>query len=328
VVLYGFDDFQLTTTLTETLQPDGTFLFEDVPFQPGRAFIVTTEYAGVPYGSDVVSFEGDAARLDVPLNVYETTTEPAGLRVDRMHIFFDFTTGSTTVGELFILSNTGNETVLGGKALQFDLPAGASNLRLEGLTAGEEYVETPQGFTLTQPIPPGANAAQLLISFSLPFERSLDFAQTLPFPVGTANVLVPDLGVSVSGEGLQTDGPRDVQGTRFLSYSASNLPAGGSLSFRLSGRVGSGASALAADWAGMVVGAAALALVTGGVGWWYYSRTRGEAAPAADPEELLQLIADLDDDFEAGRLGRGVYQRRRNGLKARLIHEGTRRIPS
>jgi hypothetical protein len=95
------------------------------------------------------------------------------------------------------------------------------------------------------------------------------------------------------------------------------------LSFRLSGRVASGTPAQAVDPTGAIVGGATLALVLAGAGWWYYSR-RQEVGPARDEpqderEQLLDRIAVLDDDYEAGRVGEADYRRRRAALKAKLI---------
>jgi mono/diheme cytochrome c family protein len=318
VVLYGFDNFQLATTLTETLQSDSSFVFDSVPIAPGRSFVVTTQYAGVLYGSDVLTFDSGSTQLDAPLNVYETTTDASGLSVQQMHVFFDFASGQTTVGELLIIANTGDRTVLGGQALQFTLPAGATDLRLDGMTAGQGYVETPTGFTLTRPIPPSDSAAQLLVSFTLPFDRKLDFSQPVPFPVAAVTVLIPDTGVKVSANQLQDDGPRDVQGTTFLSYSGTNLPAGTTLAFSLSGTPGGGTSPVTVDPAGLIAGGLALALVLGGVGWWYYSRRVEATVPATSVDDLLQAVADLDDDYAAGELGQGEYERRRTALKAQI----------
>jgi mono/diheme cytochrome c family protein len=338
VVLYGFDDFQLATTITETLQPDGTFTFGQVPYAPGRSFMAVADYGGIPYSSDVVTFEGGADQIDLVLNVYETTTDPAGLHIDRMHVFLDFPASGVTIGELFIISNNGDRTVVGGTGLQFDLPEGAATLQMQGLTAGEDYLATPDGFTLTRSIAPGPNAAQLLISFTLPYSRGLEFAQVIPYPVATANVLVPDVGVRVSGDMLQSEGPQDVQGVRYLSYTASGLGAGSTLAFNLSGGVGAGGLPLSGDQTGLLIGGFTLALVVAAVGWWLVSR-RAERAPQAaqapaprgapprlaryEPresrEDLLQALADLDDDFEAGEMPRAEYDRRRAALKARLV---------
>ncbi|MBI3362789.1 MAG: hypothetical protein HY023_16940, partial [Chloroflexi bacterium] len=281
----------------------------------------TTDYGGVPYSSDVASFQSDSAKLDVPLKVYEVTTDTSFLRVDRMHIFFDFSGAGAVVGELFIMSNTGDKTLSLDAGLQFELPPGAKNLSIQNATAGRDYRETPTGFSLTTPILPGGGSQQILVSFSLPYDGQLAFSQKVPFPVATANVLVPGLGVKVSSDQLQPTGVRDVQGTQFQNYTATNLAAGSTLTFNLAGGAGGSSPAVIVDRRNLIVGGAGLTLAVAGLGWWLFSRRAPSAALPADRDGLIKAIADLDNKFEAGEISEKEYERQRAKLKAKLIEQ-------
>jgi hypothetical protein len=80
------------------------------------------------------------------------------------------------------------------------------------------------------------------------------------------------------------------------------------------------------DTTGLAVGLGALALVLLGIGVWWWRRSaapasRGAGAPAqaaASREDLLQAIAELDDDLAAGKVAQAEYQKERAWLKQEL----------
>ena len=61
-----------------------------------------------------------------------------------------------------------------------------------------------------------------------------------------------------------------------------------------------------------------MALVLVGAGLWWLRRSRAAEAEPESREDLLQAVAELDDDFESGDIGEGEYQRERTGLKGKL----------
>lgn len=323
VTLYGFENLSQSVTLTASVDALGVFRFEAVPYTPERRFVASATHAGVIYGSDVVVFETGAAALEAPLTIYETTSSPAAVRVERMHLFFDFSGDLATVGELYIFSNDGDRTFWKPSGtLEFSLPAGAQSLNVQGAQAGVDYFQTGQGLVATSPVRPGSGTAQILYSFSLPYGRQMDFEHSVYYPVSVANVLVPEVGVRVRGPALQDQGVQHIQGAPYHSYLAANLSPGDTLSFRLSGRPATAAAAaggLATDPTSLAIGAGVLGLTIAGVGYWWLLRSRGRSpALPADRESLLQAIADLDDAFEAGEMDERAYRRKRARLKAQL----------
>jgi mono/diheme cytochrome c family protein len=326
VTLHGFDNFAEATTLTTTVGISGTFQFEDVPYTAGRQFIVATTHQGVTYGSDLLSFDGGQTP-NAAVTIFESTSDPAALRVERMHVFFDFTGGQTTVGELFLLSNDGDKTIAGanGPIVELPLPASATNVTMQQGQEGTDFVRTAQGIALTAPIRPGPNAAQVLISFHVSYDRELNFEQKLLYPVGALNVLLPEVGVKIQGGKLQDGGTQNIQGTNYHTYDTTGLAAGDTVTFQLSGKPastasGSGTNVLTASSSlGIGIGLGAVALVLAGTGLWWLQRSRAAAAGPESREDLLQAIADLDDDFEAGDISEGEYRRTRTQLKAKLI---------
>ncbi len=323
VNLHGFDNFTEAATLSTTVGATGTFQFENVPYVPGRQFIVAASYQGVIYGSDLLAMDtGQPAEAAVM--IYESTTNPAALRIERMHVFFDFASGQATVGELFLLSNEGDKTIGGTDApvVELPLPADATAVTMQQGQEGTDFARTAQGIALTAPIRPGANAAQVLLSFRLPYDSKLNFEQKVLYPVGALDVLLPEVGVQIRGEKLQDGGVQDIQGTTYHTFDATGLAAGETLAFQLSGKAAGAASGTvaltASNTLGVGIGLGAVALVLVGAGLWWLRRSRVPAAEPESREDLLQAIAELDDDFEAGELGEGEYRRERARLKGKL----------
>ncbi|MEK7276529.1 MAG: c-type cytochrome, partial [Chloroflexota bacterium] len=173
VVLHLFDNFQETGAITTTAQSVGVFEFADVAFPPGRVLIVSVEYGGVIYVSDVVSPSSEQTTYDLPVQVFESTSDPSVIGVDRMHVIFEFQTDRVQVAELFILGNNGEATFAAatpdGPTVSFALPAGYGDLAFQDGALGDRYLQTADGFADTEPILPGQSSQQILVSFTLPY---------------------------------------------------------------------------------------------------------------------------------------------------------------
>lgn len=326
VVLYGFENDTLLTTFTSTVQPDGTFEFGEVAFAPGRQFMVTTEYQGIAYSSEPASFRAgtDAPVLDLPLPVYETTTDAGVLSVAQVHLFLEFVDPRTvTVGELFVFSNSSDKTLAAGaeQPLEFSLPPGATELNVQGGRLDETYFITDRGFAVEWSVAPGAETSQILYSYRLPYDGELSFAQPVDYPMANVNVLLSDLGVDVVGPRLQALGLQELQGQQFQNFSQGALAPGETLSFAVSGEPGTGAAvpgtSTLSDTRNLAVGLGALAVVLLGLGVWTYRR-RPAAAPPRTRAGLLQALAELDDAYAARTVAEGEYHRQRAAMKDEL----------
>ena len=324
VTLHGFDGMSETVSLTTSTDAAGAFEFGEVPYAEDRQFVASATHGGVIYGTDVLVVDSDQPFFDPPLVVYESTADSAEIVVDRMHLFFEFSDGGVTVGELFIVSNMGDRTVFDPAtgSIEIPVPSNATEFAVQGAEEGTDYRRTEAGFVDLRAIRPGAGTAQILYSYRLGYDGKLLFEQTLPFPVSAVNVLLPDVGVKLEGGDLEDMGSQSIQGTAYLNYGRLGLNTGDSLAFEFSGKPSSASTTpQPADMTGIWIGAGALGLGLMAVGVWWYQRSRTlepEALPA-DTDSLLQAIADLDDRFEAGGLVESNYTRERHRLKARLV---------
>ena len=153
VTLDGYDNMVPTWTNSADVQADGSYRFEDVEVISGRTFLATVLFQNVPFSSAALhSAEltpGQEASL--PISLTEVTSDAAALSVQRMHVFFDFTTpGIVQVAELFIVNNPGDKAVVptdpSTPVVLFDVPQGAQELSFQDGELGGRFVQTDQGF--------------------------------------------------------------------------------------------------------------------------------------------------------------------------------------
>lgn len=339
LTLHGFDNMQIVITQTTTVQADGSFAFENVAMPPGRAFVVITEYQGTLYNSTVKMVEPGQTSLELPIEVYDTTTDASILHADRLHLFFEFLDSETVrVVALYVISNPTNKTLVppeeGKPTVEFILPAGATNLEFQDGQLGQRYIQTAEGFGDTLPVPPGEGHYEVLFAYQMPYDRKLVLSQPVPIPVQAVVILVPEGGVKIKSDQLRDSGTQDVQGAKFHIYEGEALASGESLELTITGRPAAGAPTLASGSntnLAIGLGVFGLALVLAGV--WVYWRTRSSAregaeedlSPAASDEasalsvdSLMDAIIALDDLYQAGQLPEEAYQKRRAELKAQL----------
>jgi len=337
ITLHGFVNSDETVNLVTNLRPDGSYAFSDVPLESGIALIVSTEYAKTSYYSVMGNYDGSTTKFDLPITIYDTTTDASSISADRLHIFFDFSkTDLVQVIEIYIISNSSDKAVVaaeGQPILTYTLPVGASNLQFETGSIGSPYLSADNGFGDPTSILPGASSYQLMFAFDLPYGKRLEVKQPLNVKVASVIVMAPD-GLQVTGEQLTNQGTRDVQGTSYGMYSGQDLASGDILTFNLSGspKSGTSASTTAAtpSQTSLVIGLSLFGavLILAGVFFFLRGRSRrtdhelleeewvDELGLSAD--QLMDAINSLDDQYKAGSLPEQAWRSRRAALKERL----------
>lgn len=330
-----FDHTELVEQRTASTDLEGRYRFAELPTDPQVIFAARVVYpAGVPHSSDFVSFDAGQAEINLPMTVYETTSDPAGVRAERVHFIVEFDPalpGEALIAELIVFSLDGNRAYVGdGNAvLRFPLPPGATDLGINEEEIGGRFQTTADGFVDRLPLRPGANVRQVLYRYSLPYAGDrLEFKRSLPYPAVAVNALVSDIGQQVSSPQLTDQGRRATQGATYYNLAAANLPAGQEIVIRMTklpsaqGGGGSGLSAAAAN-RGLVFLLVGLA-ATGAALLVAYPMWRSRASPAGttsvslDRETLLDALARLEAAHEAGDLPETAYRDQRLALKAQL----------
>ena len=234
-----FDQTSMLEQRTTKTDSAGFFRFAELPTDAGLAFAGRVEYPqGIPYSSDFVSFEPGKSELNLPLSVFDTTTDPSGVRADRVHFILDFNSGQAQIAELMVFSLDGKRSYVGDGSgvLRFTLPAGAQGLEIDGDTQDGRFQATADGFVDRLPLQPGQGVRQVLYRYALPYAGdNLDFTRTLPYPSANVNALITDIGQQVASEQLANQGVRQTQQGNFYNLVGQNLPAGQPVTIRLSG---------------------------------------------------------------------------------------------
>jgi len=319
-------------TRTVTSDAGGNFVFDQLDPSPTTLYAVQAEYLKANYISDLLTFAHGGLTLTVPITVYETTTDASALRVEQMHLFFDFAPGSVTVSQLFIVSNSSDRTYIAadGTSARFPLPPNATNVSFEDGALGARYQPVAGGFADTEPVLPGVGAAQVLFSYDVPYDgKKLDLNLTPSYPIRSVNVLVPEGGVNLSSAQLSAVGTRATQGGNMLNFVGGNLAAGQALALQLSGApTVAPTEAPTGRVSPLLVASAVLLLVAAGIVAFVWLRQQRAASELVEEEvedvdarreELLDALAALDDDFQVGRVRESDYRRERAELKAELV---------
>ena len=365
LMLHTYDGGQMTNMIDGQTGPGGTFRFEDVEMVEGRLFEVMATVGQTTYFSEAVTPSPGQDTLRLPVTIYDTTDDAGAIRIEQMHMLVDFFNPVLLqIAEIYIVSNTGHRTVEGAvtlpdgqrASLRFSLPAGATDLSFDGGQLGERFIRTEDGFADTFGVPPGEGTSQFVVRYYVPYQDGMEIVRSLSYPTGQLSILMPQRGVSLSGEGLVSQGVRTMRDGRTVEIFAANFaPDQAEFAFQLSGQPAMEAGAAPPDGAseaapaprianssrmatGVGVVLLGVALIAIGVWWWQRNVTpTPQLAPAMPPsafapdsEEgaLIQAIAELDESYRQGNISEREYSNRRGELRAELKSLLLRRLPA
>ncbi len=313
---------------------DGTFKFEGVPADAGLTYAAMVIYDDGTYVSTESNLENGKTSLDLEVPIYESTNDPAQVKIDQEHVLFSFADDGIEVKEFYLLSNVGDRTVKNtlltgdGKngALKFTLPEQAQYVNFEPQEENR-FVTVAGGFVDTVPFIPGLKSRQIIVNFVVPYPEQNSFAYQAPYPIDNMNFLFPaSAGVTLTGEGLTSgDTLTTSDGSQILSYTASNLKSGQTLKVAFSGRpkltssennVKTGTTIPAKGVSlpvTIAAGVLGLGLVAGGVWWWRRPRKEEDEVliEPSDFQRLLTEIALLDRAAERKEVEPETYQQQR-----------------
>jgi mono/diheme cytochrome c family protein len=338
ITLRAFDmNAAYVDEITTTVAADGAFQFDGIDVATPVQMEPLVVYEGVSYFGDLgapITLSPEQPQMDVPVTVYETTQDPSHVYIERLHVVFDMATDRAQVAELYILSNDGDRSYVGTPeegTLQLSVPSDALSFQPGG--DPNRFIPLADGLADTTPVAPGRGTAQSVLVYTLPYDDGLDLSRPMPFRAQSVNVFVPaDVGLKVSGEGLQPGGPFQTQGMTLDTYQLDNLAAGDDLIVHLSGKfTGTSNSAAGAGsphqapgpngTVGIAVGLFSIAgvVVFGYLYWQGHLNLNLRPAPQDRQMTLLQKLADLDDDYNSGAVQEKPYRTARARLKQELL---------
>ena len=315
-----------------TVAPDGSYSFQNIELTENRIFIVEVSYNGMTLDSDtVIVTAGDTAVTIPPLALYNTSEDTSLLTVDELDMFLS-AQGDTNYELLafYTFRNTSDSIVSVTMGTQQEIPFLRFPLGMQGL--GYEAVQDSARFTSTADgfaMPPSDQPYGLIAYSSVPNEKEITITQPISLAVSQVRIFVPD-GMEAKGDQLTRDSQQDIQGMTYAAYSASNLNAGDTLEFTISGTpkaTTTNTDAATSNNNTLLIGAAGLGVALILAGAWLYLRDRKQTVEVEDEddeddeeefessEDVMDAIIALDDLYRAKKISEEAYQNRRAELK-------------
>lgn len=235
---------------TTTINEDGSFEFQVENVPSDWVFLADVAYGDLTFNSNAVQVSNIQPEAQMPLFVYNSTSDPSVVAVDRLHMILSFAENRLLVSELYVFSNVDSAVFVGESGdfnegtIEVGLPAGAENVgfqrgfgtSLDSFIPATEFIQTGTGWADTVPLRPGSGSLNLLVSYDLPYDDSLMLAHPLPYPVSSASAIMADAGVTISDGSWVSQGAQTTSSGSFLSYVNTELVGADALSLTLDGR--------------------------------------------------------------------------------------------
>ena len=330
-------DLEITLTMTETVNAEGRFNFDLTEVPQEWFFRVSVEYDDVDFGSDFGQVTFDKPDLDMPVTVFEKSTDPSILDILQLHIVLVFDQDRVLVSELYVVGNESPTVFVGesgspsGGTFEFTIPEGASEFSvqrgfgsLDSFIPANEIITTDSGFADTIPVRSGQGTLTLLVQYTMPYDENKTISHPLKYATSGVNLVLPDVGVTLDEtDGWVNGGQQTMESGAVTTFGQTNIAADERLTINLEGspRSNNAAAGIAIENNALelVIGLAVAGVVIGGAVFIVRRWRHDTEDDYPSREELIQEIANLDDAFEAGEVDEDEYHREREELKAELM---------
>ena len=245
-----------------SITADDLYRFDDLPLDKGKsAYVVTVTYNGLQF-ENFQQVDPASPSIDLPLTIYESTSDPSAVSLDAVHYFFTQHQTSLLVVQVMIFSNGTDKAYVSASALPtgqkpsvaFGLPADATSVSFDTGDLGTRFARSGDLVYDTQPLLPGQGSDTISATYIVPYNNGRDFSFPIQYPTGLVNVLAPpemqlngDSFVKGADKSFQSRDAQRVHQTKPSGRADGWLPHRGRSSIlrHLAGR--SGSAACAAD---------------------------------------------------------------------------------
>ena len=315
VTLHVFVEGQETRVHTTTLDEDGSFRFDGIALGEGDTLLSRVTYRDVVYTSERLSFEAGRQQLALPVTIYETTDDPQAIVIAQVHTFMVREGDRLEIGEIYLLSNSGDQTYIGQEdartgqreTVSFALPEG---VRAEDVSLGDgsdgRYSWREGSVVDTMPVRPGIGTVEALVGYELPYRDGTRVVRAFDIPVASVLFVLPVDEMALQGDKIIDQGVLDTQMGAALSYSAGPLAAGEVLAFTVVEAASAPSPPSAAESppvrnqgleTGIGLGMLGVAVILAYLLW----RSPARLALPSTVQPLVAAIAELDTEYEGGR---------------------------
>ena len=321
-----FNDAEVSSTTTRS-DAEGRFLFDGLSTEPGYSYQVVLTFQQAEYYSRWLGFDEGETSKSVEVTVYDSTTSDEAIKVQMAHMIVYVEEGTLLVKEYFLFVNESDRTYIGSKeittegdreTLRFSLPDKATELQPGYGLMECCIVSSEEGFVDTMPILPGGK--DVAYSYKVDYNSgTYTFSRNVNYTMARYDFLFQGEGIKVTSDQLVAEEPMNIEGTQFNHLSGRDFVPGDILVAQLSGLPETN-NQEAVMWAVL-----ALIVLTCGFSLTYLLRKKRvqplspEDSLEQKRQRLLVELAQLDDDFEGGKIPEEVYHRLRAVTKAQLV---------
>ena len=317
-----------------------------------------TTYGDLPFTGPAGGISQGVPALEVPITVYESTTDPSVLRVGQQHNIIAFAGNDRlSIDEIYTVINDETAVFIGedgdvdSGTVHYFLPEGAENVDFarsfsamqNSIPAMEDMVQISEyEWADTLPVRPGTSQSNIIVHYEMPYDGSADLSRTIAYFTEHINLILPDNGVELQGDGWTFVTSQDMgeMGT-FATYERLETAAETAVSIIVEGEPEATMGGMVAPTSessstNLLIGAFALLLVGGGAAYFIVSSRKSDddeydeyededeededdaANNAIEADALIKQLAALDIAHDAGELEDEAYHEQRAALKEKL----------
>lgn len=306
---------------------DGSYRFENVPFDAAYQYVITAPYGDVQYVSEIASVDPSVPELTLPINIYESGATAEDVTITGIDTQIMVSGGLMQVIQIASFHNTSDRVYFSvtdgfGSSVSLRIPPDATMLN----RVSERYRVEGNTIIDSRPFLPGQTHL-IHVAWSLPYGSNALVQQSLDYAVnGAFNLVMATEGLSANGDGFAAQTPITSGGRTYPAYGGTfDLDAGGALRFEVTGApvvvasTSEGSVNTLTPFAYILIGAGISALLIAAVLLIRERATRaGTDTSKTAVASLMEQIAALDSRHQAGQIKTNEYNRQRSALKAQL----------
>lgn len=219
---------------------DGSYRFDNVPFNADYQYAITTQYHDVTFVSDVVSVNPAQPELALPIAIYEGGADVSAIVIDGITAQVSVQDNVLEMIQIVSFANMSDrvfyasDNATNGGSVGVHVPQGAS-LAGSVNTNYQLNADSSEVFE-TRPILPGQSRIMHL-TFQMPYTTTANITQVIDYPLsGNVDVILASGGLTLTSDSLPSQGPVNFSGMTMQSYGETlQQPAGSTFSFRIDG---------------------------------------------------------------------------------------------
>jgi hypothetical protein len=320
VVLHAYDE--TSEVFSRTLKPDinGLVKFSGLPVKQGYFYEPEVIYNGARFFASPLQIT-NTQQLTRTFAVYDVANDAAAISISDFHYFVqDVEEGRISIVEVYTFDNKSDKAYIEKplRSIKISVPPDATNIRFDGPGIGARFIREGNVLIDMDAVLPGNRATSVTMIYDMPYRAKKTIEREMFYPIKQWDLLMPD--INLRAVNLVDRGVQQIQSQKVRIYSGNPTTTAPSvLRLDLVGQprayTPAGEDTISIIMSVVLLGFA-LALV-------YFVIMRGRALRSGKSDlvlkkALVHSIADLDQQFEDGKIDQKAYETQRTAYYSRL----------